>query len=301
MMYSVKPKLVRITTVPVSLRLLLRGQMQYMKERGFEVVMISSPGPDAALVEEQEGCEMITLPMERTIRPLRDLQALLRLTRILKNLQPDIVHTHTPKAGLLGMLAARLAGVPVRLHTIAGLPWMESRGPVRLLLKQMERLTAAMAHRVYPNSRGLLDFLREEGVAANGKFRLLGQGSSNGIDCTHFSRAAVDPARVQQLRTEAGLKDGGWVWIFAGRLVREKGIHELLEAFLQLLPQYPQDQLWLLGEEEPQRDPLAAADRERLHSHPSIRCWGFQPDVRPYFAAADVLVFPSYREGMPNV
>ncbi len=276
--------------------------MKYMKERGFEVVMISSPGADAELVEQQEECEMITLPMKRTISPFADLQALIRLTRILKNLQPDIVHTHTPKAGLLGMLAARLAGVPVRLHTIAGLPWMESRGLKRLLLRQLERFTASLAHRVYPNSTGLLQFLQEQRVApAPGKLKLLGNGSSNGIDCTFFSRNAVMPEQVAALRQQSGLQPGGWVWIFAGRLVREKGIHELLEAFLRVNESYPNDQLWLLGAEEPQRDPLAAEDRQLIASHLSIHAWGFQHDVRPYFAAADVLVFPSYREGMPNV
>ena len=300
MMYSVKPKLVRITTVPVSLRLLLKGQMKYMKEQGFEVVMISSPGADAELVEQQEQCEMITIPMKRTVHPLADLQSLIRLTRLLKNLEPDIVHTHTPKAGLLGMLAARLAGVPVRLHTVAGLPWMEQRGAGRFILKCMEQLTAVMAHRVYPNSTGLLQFLQRERVAT-GKLKLLGAGSSNGIDCSYFSSEALPAGTVAEMRQKNTVATDAFVWIFAGRLVREKGLHELLSAFLQLLSAFPQDQLWLLGAEEPERDPLLPADRALLQTHSSIRAFGFQQDVRPYLAAADVLVFPSYREGLPNV
>jgi glycosyltransferase involved in cell wall biosynthesis len=301
-MHPVKPKLVRITTVPISLRLLLKGQMKHMKEQGFDVVMISSPGDDASMVEQQEGCEMITLPMERKVSLLADLQSLIRLKRILKNLEPDIVHTHTPKAGLLGMMAAKWAGVPIRLHTVAGLPWMESRGLSRFVLKTMERVTALFANRIYPNSKGLYDFLvREKVIRKKEKIKLLGNGSSNGIDCRHFSRQAVDEEVVNNIRITAQLKAGGWVWIFAGRLVREKGLHELLKAFVQIHTLYPDDQLWLLGEEEPERDPLQEADRLLMKSHTAIKYWGFQKDVRPYMAAADVLVFPSYREGLPNV
>lgn len=301
-MYSVKPKLVRITTVPVSLRLLLKGQMKYMKEHGFEVVMISSPGDDAAIVEQQEECEMITIPMERKVSLFADVQSLFRLIRILKNLEPDIVHTHTPKAGLLGMLAAKFAGVPVRLHTVAGLPWMEAKGVSRQILKLMERITAFAAHKVYPNSKGLYDFLKKEKIVSNpDKLKLLGNGSSNGIDCNYFSSSQVAPEITHQLKMEAGLQEGAWVWIFAGRLVREKGIHELLQAFSRIQEQFPTDQLWLLGEEEVERDPLLQEDRDMIHVHPQIKHWGFQKDVRPYMAAAQVLVFPSYREGLPNV
>ncbi len=301
-MYSVKPKLVRITTVPVSLRLLLKGQMKYMKEHGFEVVMISSPGDDAAIVEQQEECEMITIPMERKVSLFADVQSLFRLIRILKNLEPDIVHTHTPKAGLLGMLAAKFAGVPVRLHTVAGLPWMEAKGVSRQILKLMERITAFAAHKVYPNSKGLYDFLKKEKIVSNqDKLKLLGNGSSNGIDCNYFSSSQVAPEIIHQLKIESRFQEGSWVWIFAGRLVREKGIHELLQAFSRIQEQFPADQLWLLGEEEVERDPLLQEDRDMIHAHPQIKHWGFQKDVRPYMAAAQVLVFPSYREGLPNV
>ena len=301
MMRPVKHKLVRITTVPVSLHLLLKGQMKFMKEQGFEVIMISSPGVEAALVEREEECEMIVLPMERKVSLFKDVQALIRLTRILKNLEPDIVHTHTPKAGLLGMLAAYFAKVPVRLHTIAGLPWMESRGLKRMILKQMERVTAVCAHHVYPNSSGLYAFLNKENISSNGKMKLLGKGSSNGIDCTYFSKDAVDASAVEGLQLQSELKESGWVWIFAGRLVRDKGIHELLYAFTKVQEQYPDDQLWLLGNEEPALDPLEGWAIELMQAHSHIYRWGFQKDVRPFFAAADVLVFPSYREGMPNV
>lgn len=300
-MERTKPLLVRITTVPISLRLLLKGQMRFMKEQGFDVIMISSLGKDAEVLEDLEGCEMITLPMERAIHPLKDLQALYRLILIFRNLRPDIVHTHTPKAGLLGMLASLVTGVPVRLHTVAGLPWIDYTGFPLFLLKQAERLTAFCAHRLYPNSSGLKQFLLEQKIAPLAKMKLLGNGSSNGIDCGYFSRDAVAVFDVDRLKRDANVTDQTWVWIFVGRLVREKGLSELFQAFNTLSAQYPHDQLWLVGEEEPERDPLPEEDRNWMNLHVGIRRFGFQQDVRPYLAAAQVLVFPSYREGFPNV
>jgi glycosyltransferase involved in cell wall biosynthesis len=217
-------------------------------------------------------------------------------------LQPDIVHTHTPKAGLLGLMAARFAGVPVRLHTIAGLPWMEAGGISRLILKTMEQLTVALANRVYPNSKGLYTFLQKEKITRHpDRLKLLGHGSSNGIDCAYFSKDAIKQTEVEAIREQSGISESGWIWIFAGRLVNEKGIHELLTAFQAIHQQYPEDQLWLLGDEERKRDPLSTEDIQLMEQHPAIKRWGFQKDVRPFFAAADVLVFPSYREGLPNV
>jgi len=295
------PRLIRITTAPVSLLLLLKGQMNYMQQNGFEVIMISSPGPEAQQAEDQERCEMITIPMERGVNILKDVVTLIRLYRLLKRLKPDIVHTHTPKAGLLGMLASAFCSVPVRLHTIAGLPWMERTGFSRVVLKKMECLTAACAHRIYPNSKGLKTFIEREQIVPSAKLKLLGSGSSNGIDCAYFNREVVSENAIQTLKENAGLVNGGFVWIFAGRLVKDKGINELVRAFLNIVNEFPDDQLWLVGKEEPELDPLSISTRRYMQQHPAIKCWGFQSDVRPFFAASSALVFPSYREGFPNV
>lgn len=295
------PRLIRITTVPVSLLLLLKGQMKYMQQNGFEVIMVSSPGNEAALAEEQEKCAMITLPMQRGVHLLKDVVTLVRLYKLLKELKPDIVHTHTPKAGLLGMLAAMFCRVPIRLHTIAGLPWMEHKGVSRFILKQMERVTGFSAHRIYPNSQGLKQFIEDELIVPKQKLKLLGNGSSNGIDCMHFSPAIISQQEILQLQRTAKLAVDGFVWLFVGRLVKDKGINELVAAFLKITAEFPNDQLWLVGKEEPDLDPLANETSIVLKSHPAVKCWGFQNDVRPFFAASSVLVFPSYREGFPNV
>lgn len=294
------PGLVRITTVPVSMQVLLKGQMKFMQQHGFDVTMVSSDGPEVKAVQEQEGCVHISIPLTRKISPFTDLKSLIKLTRLLKKLKPAIVHTHTPKAGLIGMWAAKLAGVPIRLHTIAGLPWMETKGSMRTLLKTVEKLTAMPANRIYPNSLALQKFLEEEHVA-RGKMTVLGKGSSNGIDSRFFSVNDQIAQQANDLRQQKNVDANAWVWIFVGRLVKDKGVGELLDAFKKLHEQFPADQLWLLGVEEPELDPLDEPHKKILHTHPAIQCWGFQKDIRPYLAASQVLAFPSYREGFPNV
>ncbi len=294
------PRLVRITTLPVSMQVLLKGQMRYMKENGFDVTMISSDGPEVEALKAQEQCPHMSVQLTRKISPLTDLISFIRLVKIFRKIKPDIVHTHTPKAGLLGMWAAWIAAVPVRLHTIAGLPWIETKGAMRMLLKFVEKLTAMPASQIFPNSFVQQQFLLEQGIGT-GKSKVLGRGSSNGINCAYFSKDIDQVAAASTLRASENMEAGAWVWIFVGRVVKDKGIGELLEAFETLNRQFPQDRLWLLGDEEPELDPLDEQHKKILHKHHAIRSWGFQKDIRPFLAAAEVLVFPSYREGFPNV
>ncbi len=294
------PKLVRITTLPVSMQVLLKGQMRFMKEHGFDVVMISSDGPEVKALQEQEQCVHIAVLLTRKISPVTDLISLFKLVRLFRKIKPDIVHTHTPKAGLLGMWAAWLAGVPVRLHTIAGLPWVETTGFLRALLKFVEKLTAMPACQIYPNSFIQQRFLSEQKIA-RGKMKVLGKGSSNGINSDYFSLNEELAVAAAGLRSAEKVSHDAWVWIFVGRLVKDKGLGELLDSFSALQEQFPSDRLWLLGSEEPALDPLDEPHKKMLRSNPAIRCWGFQKDIRPYLAASQVLAFPSYREGFPNV
>lgn len=271
-----------------------------MQQQGLEVTMISSDGAEVKALEEQEGCRHIAVTLTRKISPLTDLVSLVKLIRLFRKLKPDIVHTHTPKAGLLGMWAALLAGVPVRLHTIAGLPWMESTGLLRNILRIVEKLTAMPACMIYPNSVKLEQFLQKQNIA-RGKMKVLGKGSSNGINSDFFSNTDELFKEGSRLRDEKKVDRDAWVWIFVGRLVKDKGMGELLEAFVKLQDAYPGDRLWLVGNEEPELDPLEEKHRQILQTNPAIQCWGFQNDIRPYLAAAQVLLFPSYREGFPNV
>lgn len=294
------PKLVRITTVPVSMMVLLKGQLKFMKQNGFDVTMISNEGPEVEQLKVQENCPHIAITLTRKITPFTDLISLVKLTLLLRKIKPDIVHTHTPKAGLIGMWAAKLAGVTIRLHTIAGLPWVESRGMIRRLLIAVEKLTAFAATNVFPNSFVQRDFLLQNEIAKN-KMKVIGNGSSNGIDTDYFSTNLDIENQAKAIRIRKRIHEEACVWIFVGRIVRDKGITELIDAFLEIQIQFPEDRLLLLGDQEPHLDPLDEKYVQLLTSHHAIISCGFQKDIRPYLAASQVLVFPSYREGFPNV
>jgi len=297
---KLRPILVRVTTIPISMRVLLKGQIRYMLDHGFDVRMVSGDSNDKPLLEAQEGEKLITVPLTRKITPLLDLICLIRLIRIFSKIKPDIVHTHTPKAGLLGMWAAKLSGVPVRMHTVAGIPWMERKGLFKILLRCIERLTAMASTGVYPNSFALKRFMLNEKIASR-KLEVIGDGSSNGVDDEYFQSSDLIREESVVLRQQKMLQKEDWVWIFVGRVVRDKGISELLHAFKSIKEQFEGDQLWILGEEELDLDPLTDEDRILMKSTKGIHCWGFREDIRPFLFASQVLVFPSYREGFPNV
>ena len=292
-------KLIRITTVPVSLKILLKGQLRYMS-RFFEVQAISSDGDELADVEDHENVPVTVVNMTRSISPLWDAVALFRLYRIFRRERPDIVHTHTPKAGTLGMLAAKLARVPVRLHTVAGLPLLEKNGPVRYVLDHVEKITCACADMVYPNSYGLRDIILQNGYTRAEKLKVLGNGSTNGIDTAVFAPDIVDDADKSALKKRLGIGPDDFVFIFIGRLVRDKGIVELVEAFRRLSENHS-IKLLLVGRQEEDLDRLPTGTRDDMARNPDIIAAGYQEDVRPYLAISDVLVLPSYREGLPNV
>lgn len=297
-----KPKLFRITTVPISLFFLLKGQLRFMNQY-YDVKGVSSEDEDGLRVaaEENEGVEIIPIEMTRTISPIKDLKSVWALYKLFKKEKPLIVHTHTPKAGTVGMLAARLAGVPNRLHTIAGLPLLEATGPKRRLLDLVEKATYACATKIYPNSKGLHDIILENKYTRAEKLKVIGQGSTNGIDTSHFDPAVLAEEDLQKLREEIGIQSEDFVFVFVGRLVQDKGINELLYAFQMLSEKISTVKLLLVGFFEKELDPLNFVSERILASNKSIIYVGFQKDVRPYFAISDALAFPSYREGFPNV
>lgn len=295
-----KQKLIRITTVPISLFSLLKGQLRFMSER-YEVKGVTSDGELRVEAEKNEGVSIIPIEMTRTISPIQDMKSVWLLYKLFKKEKPLIVHTHTPKAGTVGMLAAKLAGVPHRLHTIAGLPLLEVQGNKRRLLDVVEKATYACATNIYPNSKGLYDIILENNYTKSEKLKVIGQGSSNGIDTSHFNSEHFSPEEKHKLKNELKIHEGDFVFIFVGRLVKDKGVNELLEAFQNLSRQNSKAKLLLVGFLETELDPLSAASLAIIENNKNIVFVGFQKDVRPYFSIANALVFPSYREGFPNV
>lgn len=296
-----KVSIIRVTTIPLSLHKLLTGQMRFMRSQGFEVTMVSSDFDGKQQLEADENSVFVPLNMTRKVSPIEDLKSLIEMYRLMKRLKPKIVHTHTPKAGLIGMLASKLAGVPIRLHTVAGLPLMEKTGLMRKLLELMETLTYACATKVYPNSTNLKTFICKHNFAKNEKLKVIGNGSSNGINTHAFALTTEIETKAADLRAQLNFTASDFVFIFIGRLVKDKGIEELVEAFDILSEQYPKLKLLLVGPEEPDLDALSAKCLNSIKQHPAITHVGYQADVRPYLALSNALAFPSYREGFPNV
>jgi glycosyltransferase involved in cell wall biosynthesis len=295
-----KKKLIRITTVPISLASLLEGQSKFMNQY-YEVIGISSPGPLLVETEEKEGIRVISVEMTRKITPFKDLVALWKLYRLFRKEKPYIVHSHTPKAGTLGMAAAWMARVPNRLHTIAGLPLVEAGGMKRRILNLVEKITYACATKVYPNSKGLRNIALENKFAVADKLKVLANGSSNGIDTEFFDPQKVSADTQKELRKSIDLKKEDIVFIYVGRLVTDKGINELIQAFVEFAGSYKNVKLLLVGSHEKHLDPLLPETESEIKTNPNILMVGWQKDVRPYLAISDCLVFPSYREGFPNV
>ncbi|TPE39997.1 glycosyltransferase family 4 protein [Pontibacter mangrovi] len=295
------PKLFRITTVPLSLQKLITGQLPYMRAKGFEPLMISADGPEAKAVVAEQESELMLVPMTRKVTPLQDLKSLWVFYKLCKKHKPEIIHSHTPKAGIVGMLGGMLAGVPIRLHTVAGLPLMESSGVTRLILNAVEKLTYACATKVYPNSTVLKDFILQSGFCGPEKVHVIGNGSSNGINTEFFKQEALDPEQLQNLWRELSITQEDFVFVFIGRLVKDKGVQELVAAFKAVQLSHPHAKLILVGPLEQELDPLPPETLQEIEQNPAILSVGFQNDVRPYLAVSHALAFPSYREGFPNV
>jgi len=293
-------KLIRITTIPLSLEKLLEGQLTFMDEY-FELTAVSAEKERLKKYGRDNKVNTFCVEMTREITPVKDLKAVFNLYQYFKKEKPLIVHTHTPKAGIVGMLAAKLAGVPIRLHTVAGLPLMETTGSKRKILNFVEKFTYAFATKVYPNSKGLYNIILKEKFAPPSKLKVLGKGSSNGIDTSYFDPSKYPEEFKMKLKQELNIPEANLVFIFIGRLVSEKGINELIKAFSKLHQSNMDCNLLLVGPFEQELDPLKPETLDVIQTHPGIISVGYQQDVRPYLAISDVLTFPSYREGFPNV
>jgi glycosyltransferase involved in cell wall biosynthesis len=296
-------KLIHITTVP-SILYFFRGQSSFMQEHGFEVQAIasanaiSSPDEEGSLAEfgREEGIEVHVVPMAREITPVSDVVSFVRLWRLLRRLRPDIVHCHAPKAALLGTLAARLAGVPSVVVSIFGLRQMTKTGLRLRLLNITTKLECRLADSVWCDSSSMRSYVIERGLCRPDKVVVLGKGSVNGVDSMKTFSPEHQNGHRQQIRDLMQIRPQDLVIGFVGRITADKGMHELAQAWRQLSLERGDVHLLLVGPFEPQ-DPLNAADFALFHEHARVHHTGRQKEVAPYFAAMDIFVLPSYREG----
>jgi len=314
-----KTKLFRLTTVDLSLNKLIAGQLKFLKEY-FDVTGVAS---DTGLMEgvaKREGVRVINVPMHREISLADDFKSLWNLYRLFRKEKPEILHCNTPKGSLLGLLAGKMAGVPNRIYTVTGLRYQGAHGLFRSLLMTMEKISCACATKVIPEGQGVLHTLHADGITDK-PLAVLHHGNINGIDTEFFSRKGIaadmaakglvavdgddiaDEAR-KNMRGALGFGDDDFVFVFVGRIVKDKGINELARVMRRLIEEERNKggkcaKLLLVGSFDDD-DPIDAENEQFLNNSPFVKCVGWQDDVRQYMLAADALVFPSYREGFPN-
>ena len=280
--------------------------MRYLNENGFEIKIVCSDGPEVQSVKESEGCSVLTIPFSRKISLKTDIITIYRLVLLLRKIKPHIVHTHTSKAGLIGMISAFLVRCPIRIHSVPGLQMMESKGLRRLILNLSERLTYFLSDVVCPNSKSLKEYILNHKMCSSEKIRIIGCGSSSGVNldkyCMHLKKTSIR----NTIRERFCIEDSGVVLAFIGRIAKEKGIHELVESFVNLSKRYANLYLLLIGkyddigEYDTINDGIDNDTKNILNNNARLNITGWVEDVENYLAASDIVVHPSYREGFSN-
>lgn len=290
-----KKKIIRASTIPTSLNSFCRGMLAELNEK-YEVVAVSTPGPALIELAEREGVRTIAVPMERHISLWKDLLSLIRMVRVFMIERPAMVHSMTPKAGLICMMAGWLTRVPVRVHTFTGLVWPTSTGLKRKILMFTDRLTCACATNIIPEGQGVKNDLIA-GKITKKSLKVLGYGSCKGINLEYYQVNEKLKVESEQLRVS-----GGFMFLYVGRIVKDKGINELVSAFDRLHKEDENIRLILVGPYEDGLDPIADSTREIITNNPAIDAVGKKmgEELLAYYAAADCFVMPSYREGFPN-
>ena len=290
-----RKKIIRTATVPTSLETFCKGLLRDLSEE-YEVVALSSPGDEMREIEEREGVRTIEVPMERHISPFKDLESLLALIRVFRKERPDMVHSMTPKAGLLCMIAAWWVRVPVRVHTFTGLVFPTSTGLKRRVLMLTDKITCACATNIIPEGNGVKDDLIKNKITKK-PLNVLGYGNVRGVDMEYYDRTPKVAEIAESLR-DVSL----FTFVFVGRIVRDKGINELIVAFEHLIKEQHGIRLLLVGQFEDDFDPISSEVRRCINQNEAIIVVGpkFGQELLAYYAASDCFVFPSYREGFPN-
>lgn len=294
-----RPKLLYMVTVGITARTFLAGQLKAMDAAGFDVTVVTTPGEGLAEFFAEQNARYLPIPIAREISPLGDLRSLWKIWQAMRTLHPDIVNAGTPKAGLLGMLAAFVSRVPIRIYHLRGLRLETTTGSKRTILTLMERVSSLCAQVVVCNSESLRRRFVELQLGKAEKAVVLGAGTSNGVSLNRFAESTVSAESLQTLRARYDLPAGAPVIGFVGRLVRDKGIEDLVRAFALVQQEIPNVRLLLIGRYE-QEDPVMPETKERITAGEGIVRVEHQADIAPWYRLMSLLAFPSYREGFPN-
>lgn len=285
-----KNKIIRSVTVSQSLGF-CREVMIKMRSMGYDMVAVTSPGPELDKLRDEDGFHCVAVPMERHISIVSDLKSLIKMIWVFHKEKPQVVHSMTPKAGMICMVAAWLTRVPVRIHTFTGLVWPTATGLKRKILMMTDWLTCSCATHVIPEGQGVLNDLRNGGITKK-PMKVLGYGNVRGVDMDRFSSTCFESTSDPSLFT----------FVFVGRIVGDKGINELVEAFVKLHDKHKNARLVLVGNYEHDLDPVKDVTRKLIDNNDAINACGakYGDDLLQMYVDADCFVMPSYREGFPN-
>ncbi len=292
-----------VCTVPITLKLFMRGQIGYVKSRGFEIAAVASPGPELEEVAERDAIDVYPVPFARKPSPVRDALSLLRLIRLFLTVKPTIVHSSTSKAGPLSMMAAYLTRVPIRIYTLRGVMTDRRTGLMKTVLKVLEWLACQCAHRVFSVSPSVSKVAVSAGFCPADKIKVLGRGSSNGVDADNrFNPALVIEARAKELRKKLSVPNDAKVVGFVGRLVAGKGIADLASAW-RIVKHARQDAVLIIIGHSEEQAPVPADIMDGFKADPRVVMTGFvrNEDLPLYYSIIDVIAFPTESEGFPNV
>lgn len=288
-----KPKIIKAANIPSSLSGFFKGMLKRMSEE-YEVIALASPGAEMDVIREREGVRTEAIPIERRPSILKDIQSLCRLIAFFRKEKPDVVHSMSAKAGMLCMIAAKITHVPHRVHSFTGLAFPTATGLRRLILMTTERITCACGNHLLPEGEGVKKDLINNHITKK-ELRVIGHGNIRGIDLDYYDRTPeVEEAAMVWRKPDV------FTFVFVGRLVRDKGVNELIEAMVDLHKKYGNTRLLLLGDYDDGKDPLKKETIDIIENSTFIENVGWQNDVRPYLVASDCFVMPSYREGFPN-
>lgn len=294
-----KRKLFRIAALPGSLAVLLKGQLRFMNNH-FDVTGVASEGFQHETIRDNEGINTIVVNIDRRINVLVDIKSLYQLFILFRKEKPFIIHSITPKAGMLSMVAGYLAGVPHRLHTFTGLVFPTQTGLMKKMLIFFDKIICFCATNIYPEGQGVKNDLIQYKITKK-PLHIIGHGNVNGIDLSFFDPKLYPDNKQKEIRKSLNIEKSDFVWSFVGRIGFDKGIEEMINSFVQIQKQSKNSKLLLVGPYEKDIDPLPESIEKEIKENASIISAGWQQDVRPYFAISNIFVFPSYREGFPNV